>query len=72
MMEEQLEKKKAEIESVKTMKDKLDTLLGTLPTEIDAQSNSEVGPINGFKKNDDSVRQDQEATWTTLEEKLGT
>jgi hypothetical protein len=72
MMEEQLEKKKAEIESVKTMKVKVDALLGTLPTEIDAQTKFEVGAINGFKTNEDSIRQEQEATWAALEEQLGT
>lgn len=71
MMEEQLEKKKAEIESVKIMKDKIDKLLGTLPTEIDAQTKSEVDATNGFTKKDDSVQHDQEATWAALEEELG-
>jgi mediator of RNA polymerase II transcription subunit 7 len=69
MMEEQLEKKKAEIEDTKRMKAKIDQLLTTLPTENGDHPASDLAEDSGATKTGASV-EEQEATWAALEEEM--
>jgi mediator of RNA polymerase II transcription subunit 7 len=68
MAEERITKMKAEIEAVKQMKQKLDSLLGMLPfNNQDFDANVDDVTTDNFEDNDLN-----EATWAELEEELGT
>jgi mediator of RNA polymerase II transcription subunit 7 len=70
MMEEQLEKKKAEIDSVKRMKEKVAGLLGNLDGEDEKLGESEKSRQE--RSDEERWRDGQRAVWAALDEELAT
>lgn len=69
MMEEQLEKKKAEIESVKKMREKVEGLLGGLEDETGENGIVPVTSLSLKKKTkEDLWKEEQRAIWAALED----